>query len=144
MRREWQGRGPILMHSTAISLVQARKAETGSSAQVSYMTHFAINFVGCTYLLMLIIICFFYYKHNDMLQLMIDARTKGDGTAQGERKLTDQEIVGFSIGFLTGGYETISNTLAYTTYLLALNPSVQDHLHSEIEEYFEEKPASLQ
>ena len=38
------------------------------------------------------------------------------------------------------GYETTSNCLAYTSYLLALNPDKQDTLYQEIENYYQEYP----
>ena len=57
-----------------------------------------------------------------------------------ERKLTDEEVVGQAVIFLLGGYETTANTLAYISYLLALNPDIQEKLQSEIDSYFEEKP----
>ena len=57
-----------------------------------------------------------------------------------ERKLTDEEVVGQAVTFLLGGYETTANALAYTSYLLALNPDIQEKLQSEIDNYFEEKP----
>ena len=71
---------------------------------------------------------------------MMDAKA---GTPQGGQKLTDEEIVINAFLFLLAGYETTANTLAYTSYLLALHPSVQDRLHSEIEEYFENNPVSV-
>ena len=55
-------------------------------------------------------------------------------------KLTDEQVVGEAIGFLLAGYETTANTLAYTSYLLALNPDIQEKLQSEIDSYFDEKP----
>ena len=58
----------------------------------------------------------------------------------GQRKLSDLEIVSYSITFLLAGYETTANTLAYTSYLLALNPEVQEKLCAEIDEFFEENP----
>ena len=89
-----------------------------------------------------------------MLQLMIDAT--GDETAVGEAevgesgcpfhkkpgKLTDEEVVGHARIVLLAGYETTANTLAYTSYLLALNPDIQEKLQSEIDNYFDEKPVS--
>ena len=58
------------------------------------------------------------------------------------KKLTDEQIVNYSVGFLLAGYETTANTLAYTSYLLALNPEIQEKLQREIDDYFEENPVS--
>lgn len=58
------------------------------------------------------------------------------------RSLTDDEIVSFAVDFLLAGYETTANTLAYTSYLLALNPDTQEKLQSEIDGYFNDKPVS--
>ena len=83
---------------------------------------------------------------------MIDATgDEGEVDSEGEdsrecqaqrkmRKLTDEQVVGQAIGFLLAGYETTANTLAYTSYLLALNPDIQEKLQSEIDSYFDEKP----
>ena len=40
------------------------------------------------------------------------------------------------------GYETTSNCLAYTSYLLALHPDKQDTLYQEIEKFYQENPVS--
>ena len=56
------------------------------------------------------------------------------------RKLTDEEIVAHAVTFILAGYETTANTLAYTSYLLALHPDIQEKLQSEIDSYFEDKP----
>jgi len=40
------------------------------------------------------------------------------------------------------GYDTTSNLLAYTSYLLARHPDKQDTLHQEIEKFYEENPVS--
>ncbi len=58
------------------------------------------------------------------------------------RKLTDEEIVAHAVTFILAGYETTANTLAYTSYLLALNPDIQVKLQSEIDSYFKDKPVS--
>ena len=57
-------------------------------------------------------------------------------------KLTDEQVVGQAVGILLAGYETTANTLAYTSYLLALNPDIQEKLQSEIDGYFDDKPVS--
>ena len=57
-------------------------------------------------------------------------------------KLTDKELVGLAVSFLGAGYETTANTISYTSYLLALNPDIQEKLQSEIDSYFDEKPVS--
>ena len=58
-------------------------------------------------------------------------------------KLTDEQVVAHAIAFLLAGYETTANTLAYTSYLLALNPDIQEKLQSEIDSYFDDKPVSI-
>ena len=84
-----------------------------------------------------------------MLQLMIDAtgeEREEDGedmNAQAREnggKLTDGEVMSQAVEILLAGYETTANALAYTSYLLALNPDIQEKLQSEIDSYFEEKP----
>ena len=71
---------------------------------------------------------------------MIDATEEGEGG--GGRRLTDEEIVVQSITFLLAGFEATSNILAYTSYLLALNPEIQEKLQTTIDEYFENNPVS--
>ncbi|KAL9967761.1 hypothetical protein ACROYT_G026053 [Oculina patagonica] len=58
-------------------------------------------------------------------------------TVEGVSRLSDEEIVAQAVVFLLAGYETSSNTLAFTTYFLALNPDVQDKLRAEIKEAME-------
>ena len=71
---------------------------------------------------------------------MIDATMEGgDGETRG---LTDEDIVASSTSFLLAGYETTANTLAYASYLLALNPEIQEKLKAKIDEYFESNPVS--
>ena len=67
----------------------------------------------------------------------------GTGETGGKRhKLTDKDLVDFAVSFLGAGYETTANTISYTSYLLALNPDIQEKLQSEIDSYFEEKPVN--
>ncbi|XP_058954828.2 cytochrome P450 3A24-like [Pocillopora verrucosa] len=72
---------------------------------------------------------------KDLLQLMMNAND--ETTVEGVSRLSDEEIVAQSIIFLLAGYETSSNTLAFTLYFLAVNPDVQDKLRKEISEALE-------
>ena len=69
---------------------------------------------------------------KDLLQLMMTAND--ETTVEGVSRLTDDEVVAQSVIFLLAGYETSSNTLAFTLYHLALNPDIQDKLRSAIME----------
>ena len=55
-------------------------------------------------------------------------------------KFSNEQVVMQAIGILLAGYETTANTLAYTSYLLALNPEIQEKLQEEIDNYFDENP----
>ena len=57
-----------------------------------------------------------------------------------KHKLSARDIMDNSAMFMVAGYETTKYTLAYTSYLLAINPDIQMKLQSEIDDYFEEKP----
>ena len=105
-----------------------------------------------------------FVQHKDMLQLLIDATgedeeqmeesdcAKSNGhswtnnvtdscpSQKKEGKLTDEEVVMHAIMFLMAGYETTANALAYTSYLLSLNPDIQEKLQSEIDSYYKENP----
>ena len=83
-------------------------------------------------------------QKKDFLQLVIDAgmdddesQDTPDTSSQTKKKLTDEDIVGFATGFMLAGYETTSNTLGFTSYLLALNTNKQDELCAEIDAYYE-------
>ena len=69
----------------------------------------------------------------DFLQLLLRENRK-----DGKSKLEDDEIFATAITFMLAGYETTSNALAYTLYLLALNQDVQNKLYEEIKENFNE------
>ena len=75
---------------------------------------------------------------------MIDARTDNpSGGGASQQKLTDDQIVAHSATFLVAGYETTSTALAYVSYLLALNPIIQEKLQQEIDNYFDNNPVSI-
>ncbi|XP_019852631.1 PREDICTED: thromboxane-A synthase-like [Amphimedon queenslandica] len=88
-------------------------------------------------------------KFNDFLQLLMDARAPDDendseSSSESRNKLTSDQIVGLCFDFMAAGYETTASTLAYTTYLLALNPDEQERLCEAIDNYYQEnEDASL-
>ncbi|XP_040858303.1 thromboxane-A synthase [Ochotona curzoniae] len=59
------------------------------------------------------------------------------------KPLTEDEIVGQAFIFLIAGYEIITNTLSFATYLLATNPDCQDKLLREVD-LFMEKHAAME
>nr|XP_046249221.1 thromboxane-A synthase [Scatophagus argus] len=53
-----------------------------------------------------------------------------------KKMMTEDEIVGQAFVFLLAGYETSSNTLAFTCYLLAIHPECQCKVQEEVDEFF--------
>ena len=100
------------------------------------------------------------FQYKDILQLMIEAsnqvKIKGkketavpaECPAHKATKttglMTDIEVVANSIGFLITGNETTATTLSFASYLLALNPNIQEKLQSVIDAYFKDRPVSYE
>ncbi|XP_028624288.1 thromboxane-A synthase [Grammomys surdaster] len=57
------------------------------------------------------------------------------------KPLTMDEIVGQAFLFLIAGHEIITNTLSFTTYLLATHPDCQERLLKEVDLFMEKHPA---
>ncbi|XP_051877925.1 cytochrome P450 3A30-like [Pristis pectinata] len=84
--------------------------------------------------------------HNDQvdfLQLLVDSQAtatnadqQNDANNSTHNALTDKEILAQCIFFILAGYETISNTLSYLGYNLAMHPDVQKNLPSRLHESF--------
>ncbi|KAF7667399.1 hypothetical protein LDENG_00063490 [Lucifuga dentata] len=53
-----------------------------------------------------------------------------------KRVMTEDEIVGQAFVFLLAGYETSSNTLSFTCYLLAIHPECQRKVQEEVDDFF--------
>ena len=101
---------------------------------------------------------------KDFLQLVIDARAEdsddeladqddaGGGShpsspsssTHSKKFLTDEDIIIICAEVLLGGYDTSSNSLAFISYLLALNPDKQDKLCADIDAYYEENEVLAQ
>ena len=78
---------------------------------------------------------------RDLLQLMLEAHDDNTETMS-SGYLSNEEIVAEVMTFILAGYETTSNVLSYTAYLLALNPTIQDRLVREINDYYDVNPDS--
>lgn len=70
------------------------------------------------------------FVRNDFVQHLMDAKDD-DGQVFTLKKIADNGVL-----FLFAGYDTSSNALTHMAYLLALNPSVQDKLLAEVDEFF--------
>ncbi|KAF1387109.1 hypothetical protein PFLUV_G00101850 [Perca fluviatilis] len=53
-----------------------------------------------------------------------------------KKMMTEDEVVGQAFVFLLAGYETSSNTLAFTCYLLAIHPECQRKVQEEVDDFF--------
>jgi cytochrome P450 len=88
-------------------------------------------------------------QYKDLLQLIIDSTEEeedmkaSDAAAKGcpySARLTEEGIVDVTMDILLAGFDTTANSLCFVTYLLALNPDIQEKLQAEIGGYFEENP----
>ncbi|XP_049514082.1 cytochrome P450 3A31-like [Dermacentor silvarum] len=103
----------------------------------------------------------FPQKHQDFLQLMVDAQDSkmqvcAEGPQNAEEKLynpgaeqavertasakalTEEEALSQCVAFFIAGLDATSSALAFTFYLLALHPDVQQKLREEVDRCFEE------
>ena len=78
---------------------------------------------------------------QDILQVLLEAFDESEETIS-SHYLNNEEILVTVIPMILGSYDTTSNALSYTAYLLALNPTIQDRLVREINEYYDVNPDS--
>ncbi|CAI2326799.1 unnamed protein product [Caenorhabditis sp. 36 PRJEB53466] len=82
---------------------------------------------------------------EDFIDLFLDARAENEQDLNGNggdfsrshskvsKQLTSEEIVAQCFVFLVAGFDTTALSLAFTTYLLALNPQVMAKLQEEVD-----------
>ncbi|KAJ6659734.1 hypothetical protein lerEdw1_018449 [Lerista edwardsae] len=80
----------------------------------------------------------------DFLQLMLESQRssvdhQSNGLDQPFKGLTDTEILAQAFIFIFAGYETSSNSLGYTAYLMATHPDVQQKVQAEIDSVLPDK-----
>ena len=71
---------------------------------------------------------------KDLLHLMMRANMAADVSPK--EKLDDAELIGQITTLLIAGHETTSNQTAWTLWLLAQNPHIQQQLRAEIHDHF--------
>jgi cytochrome P450 len=67
-------------------------------------------------------------SHNDLLDMLMNARYEDTGEAMAEKQMIDEILV-----LLFAGHETTANTLSWLLYLIATNPEEADKLKSSVE-----------
>ncbi|KAK0620197.1 cytochrome P450 [Immersiella caudata] len=75
---------------------------------------------------------------RDLLTLIIDERRNFKGSSD---ELTIQEMVDQLVTFLPAGHETIAGAMTWASYTLAMDPTVQTSLRSEIVSLLSSLPA---
>lgn len=78
-------------------------------------------------------------KRPDMLHLLLEAR-KTDEVKNKIKSLdiSDKEIIAQAMIFFLGGFETVSNSLCFAIYELAVQQEIQQRLRREIDELWEQ------
>lgn len=66
--------------------------------------------------------------HNDLLDLLLQARDEETGEG-----LSDQELRDEALTIFAAGHETTANALAWTWYLLATHPEARQRFHEEVD-----------
>ena len=73
-----------------------------------------------------------FIKRKDLLNILLTASVvESDGRKAG--KLSEEEIVAQSIGFMLAGFDGTSTSLASICFLLAMNPEEQEKVYQEIQ-----------
>lgn len=70
----------------------------------------------------------------DMLQLMMDMRSKGEAG----KELSVEDMTAQAFVFFFAGFETSSTTMSFSAHEIAVNPNVQAKLHQEIDKILQE------
>jgi cytochrome P450 len=68
-------------------------------------------------------------KHDDLLQMLLDAQDEEDSAA----RMTDKQVRDEAMTMLLSGQLTTANTLAWTWYLLSKHQEVENRLHDELD-----------
>ncbi|XP_012943063.1 cytochrome P450 3A41 [Aplysia californica] len=76
-------------------------------------------------------------KRQDFIQVILDAEkenTVKDNEEKQKSGLSVAEVQGAALIFLLGGYETVSTTLSFTLFQIAMNPEVLKKVQKELDQ----------
>ena len=104
-------------------------------------------------------------RRNDMIDLMLDCIKEGEREGGGENetdeidqiesdmklqherkhasRITEDEIIATAMVFLVAGYDTTGMTLSYLAYEMSINPELQERLHQEVDQAFEDNDGEM-
>jgi cytochrome P450 len=77
--------------------------------------------------------------HGDLLSMLLLARDAEDNSGMTDLQLRDEAMTIF-----LAGYETITNTLTWTWYLLSQHPEIERKFHQELDEALEGRLPSME
>lgn len=70
-----------------------------------------------------------------MLDLLLDARKNEEEKSKAKTfNITDEEIISQAMIFFLGGFETVSTSLCFAIYELAVHQEIQECLRHEVDE----------
>ena len=72
------------------------------------------------------------HEAHYLLQSQMDEKKVWEQIEKSKRKFTDDEIIANIVLFFLAGYDTTSTLLTNSSYLLAMNPEIQEKLYFEI------------
>ena len=105
-------------------------------------------------------------RRNDMIDLMLDCIKEGEregGGGENENddhldqiesdmrlqhvrrhaKISEEEIIATAMVFLVAGYDTTGMTLAFLAYQMSINPELQERLHQEVDQAYEDNHGEM-
>ena len=58
-------------------------------------------------------------------------------------KISEEEIIATAMVFLVAGYDTTGMTLAFLAYQMSINPELQERLHQEVDQAYEDNHGEM-
>ena len=78
-------------------------------------------------------------QHDDLLSILLSSQEQQENGG----RMTGEQVHDEVMNFLIAGYETVSDALGWTWYLLSQNPDVETRLHEELDRVLGDRSATL-